>query len=124
MLTPTERAAVVARFREGALVGEVMAEFGLPHTSACHIQDEAALMRRRVLRSPHRLSFEERERIFVGVCRGESDSEIATALEHREDTTAVCVSESQRNAWAPLVRVDAVVRNGVPVERIPWSVRT
>src|SRR2546422_4011789 len=87
LLTPTERAAVVARFREGALVGEVMAEFGLPHTSACHIQDEAALMRRRVLRSPHRLSFEERERIFVGVCRGESDSEIATArapsLEHR-----------------------------------------
>src|SRR5438876_9119196 len=85
LLTPTERAAVVARFREGALVGEVMAEFGLPHTSACHIQDEAALTRRRVLYSPHRLSFEERERIFVGVCRGESDSEIARApsLEHR-----------------------------------------
>jgi hypothetical protein len=57
LLTPTERAAVEARFRGGALVIEVMAEFGLPHTSACHIQDEVALFPRRVVRSPHRLSF-------------------------------------------------------------------
>jgi transposase-like protein len=80
LLTPTERAAIEARFRGGGQVKEVMAEFGLPHTSACHIQDEAALTRRRVVCSPHRLSFEERERIFIGVCRGESDSEIARAL--------------------------------------------
>jgi hypothetical protein len=43
LLTPTERAAIAARFRGGALVKEVIAEFGLPHTSACRIQDEAAL---------------------------------------------------------------------------------
>jgi IS30 family transposase len=80
LLTPPQRAAVEARFRAGAQVMEVMAEFGLPHTSACRIQDEAALMRRRVVCSPHRLSFEERERSCVGVCRGESDSEIARAI--------------------------------------------
>src|SRR6516165_3524995 len=80
LLTPTERAAIEARFRGGARVQEVMAEFGLPHTSACHIQDEAALMRRRVVCSPPRLSSEEREPILVGVCQGESDTEIASAL--------------------------------------------
>src|SRR5215472_12408452 len=80
LLTPTERTAIVARFRGGALVREVMAEFGVPHSSACRIQNEAELMRRRVLCSPHRLSFAERERIFVGIHRGESDSEIARAI--------------------------------------------
>jgi transposase len=103
LLTPTERAAVVARFREGALVGDVMAEFGLPHTSACHIQDEAALMRRRVLCSPHRLSFEERERIFVGVCRGESDSEIARALGRHRSTVGREIRRcGQRRHYRPL----------------------
>ena len=43
-LTPTERAAVVARFGEGARVVEVMGEFGVARTSACRIRDEAALM--------------------------------------------------------------------------------
>jgi IS30 family transposase len=63
-----------------------MVEFGLAHTSACRIRDQAALMRRRVADSPHRLSFEERERILVGVCRGESDSEIARALGRHRST--------------------------------------
>jgi hypothetical protein len=70
LLTLTERAAIEARFRAGVRVRDVMAEFGVPHTSACRIQNEVALMRRRVVCSPYRLSFEERERIFVGVCRG------------------------------------------------------
>lgn len=86
LLTPTERTAIEARFRAGVRVREVMAEFGVPHTSACRIQNEVALMRRRVVCSPHRLSFEERERIFVGVCRGESDSEIARALGRHRST--------------------------------------
>ena len=79
-LTAVERGAVVARFRAGARVVEVMAEFGLARTSAYRIRDEAELVSRRVAHSPHRLSFEERERILVGVCRGESDSEIARGL--------------------------------------------
>ena len=103
LLTPTERAAIEARFRGGALVKEVMAEFGLPHTSACHIQDEAALMRRRVVCSPHRLSFEERERIFVGVCRGESDSEIARALgRHRATVGREIRRCGERRQYRPL----------------------
>jgi transposase, IS30 family len=80
LLTPPERAAVVARFAAGARVREVMAEFGLAKTSAERIRREAWLRGRRVEHSPHRLSFEERERIFVGVCHGERDSEIARAL--------------------------------------------
>jgi IS30 family transposase len=79
-LTAVERGAVVARFRAGARVVEVMAEFGLARRSAYRIRDEAELVSRRVAHSPHRLSFEERERVLVGVCRGESDSEIARGL--------------------------------------------
>jgi IS30 family transposase len=85
-LSLVERRAVVARFRAGARVAEVMAEFGLPRTSAYRIRDEAELVRRRVAYSPHRLSFEERERILVGVCRGESDSEIARGLGRHRST--------------------------------------
>jgi transposase, IS30 family len=85
-LTLVERRAVMARFRAGARVVEVMAEFGLPRTSACRIRDEAQLVRRRVAYSPHRLSFEERERILVGVCQGESDSEIARVLGRHRST--------------------------------------
>ena len=49
-------------------------------TSAARIRDADALARRRVWQSPHRLSFGEREEIFAGVCRDESDSEIARGL--------------------------------------------
>src|ERR1700759_3868748 len=46
-----ERAGVVARFGAGVPVGAVMAEFGVAHTSACWIRDEAAWMGRRVVDS-------------------------------------------------------------------------
>jgi hypothetical protein len=64
-LTPAERDAVVARFRAGASVAQVMAEFGVPGSSARRIRIEGALMRRRVEHSPQRLSFGEREEIFA-----------------------------------------------------------
>ena len=80
LLSPGERAAVVERFRANAAIKEVMAEFGVPHTSACRMRDEAALMGRRVLHSPHRLSFVERERISRGIAAGESGREIARVL--------------------------------------------
>lgn len=35
----------------------------------------------------------------------------------------VGVSASQARAWSSLVRFDRVIRNGVPVDRIPWSDR-
>jgi transposase, IS30 family len=80
LLSPLERAGVIARFRAGASVREVMVEFGIANSSAYWLRDEAFLSRRRVAHSPHRLSFEERERIMVGVARGESNAEIGRAL--------------------------------------------
>ena len=76
-LTPTQRAVIAARFGAGAGVQEVIAQFGVPATTARRIRDEQALARRRRDHSPRRLSFGEREEIFAGICRGESDSQIA-----------------------------------------------
>jgi transposase, IS30 family len=80
LLSPVQRAAVVERFRANAAVKEVMAEFGLSHTSAWRLQSQTALMGRRVLHSTHRLSFVERERISRGIAAGESGREIARVL--------------------------------------------
>jgi IS30 family transposase len=79
-LSPSERAGIMVRFREGAVVEEVMAEFGTSRRRAYSLRDEAVVSRRRVAQSPHRLSFEERERILVGICSGESNAEIARVL--------------------------------------------
>jgi len=79
-VSPGERSAIFVRFRAGALVEEVIAEFGVTKRTAYRMRDEAFLSRRRLVHSPHRLSFAERERILVGVARGESNAEIARAL--------------------------------------------
>ena len=65
---------------------EVAAEFGVAERTAYRLRMEAALVRRRVAHSPRQLSFEERERILVGICRGESDSEIARAVGRHRST--------------------------------------
>ena len=85
-LSPSERAVILERFRAGATVKEVMSEFGLARRSAYALRDEVALVRRRVAHSPHRLSFEDRERIMVGIARGESDGEIASVLGRSRQT--------------------------------------
>jgi transposase, IS30 family len=88
LLSPVERVAVWERFRAKASVKEVMAEFGVPHTSAGRLRDEAALVGRRVLHSPHRLSFVERERISRGIAQGESGREIAGVLGRAPSTVS------------------------------------
>jgi len=85
-VSPSERAAIVARFRAGALVREVVEEFGVTQRTAYRLRDAAALSRRRVAHSPRRLSFEERERILIGISQGESDSEIARVLGRHRST--------------------------------------
>jgi IS30 family transposase len=53
---------------------------GISLRTAERIREHALLVRRRVSHSRHRLSFEERERIMVGIAAGESDRQIARAL--------------------------------------------
>lgn len=79
-VSPSERSVIVRRFREGAAVKDLVAEFDVPSRSMYRLRDEVVVMRRRVEHSPHRLSFEERERIRVGIAMGESNAEIARAL--------------------------------------------
>ena len=85
-ISPGARTAIMVRFREGAAVEAVMAEFGVSRRSAYRLRGEVVMSRRRVAQSPHRLSFEERERILVGIARGESNSEIARALGRHRST--------------------------------------
>ncbi len=79
-------AAIVARFRAGAAAREVMAEFAIAGTSAYRLRDQAFAAHRGSMHSPHRLSFEDRERILVGIAREESDAQIARALGRHRST--------------------------------------
>jgi IS30 family transposase len=85
-VSPGERWLIHRRFVEGAVVEDVVAEFGVSRRSAYRLRDEVVLLRRRVEHSPHRLSFEERERISRGIAAGESDSEIARVLGRHRST--------------------------------------
>jgi IS30 family transposase len=110
-LTPAEREAIGDRFAAGARVVEVMAEFELAETSARRVRAQAALARRRVWQSPHRLSFEEREEIFVGVCAGDSDSVIARRLGRHRSTIGREIGRcGGRQAYRPLRAEDQAQR--------------
>jgi IS30 family transposase len=79
-LTPVDRERVLARVRSGERVVDVIRALGVSSSSVYRIVEEAALTRRRVAHSAHRLSFAERERISRGLAVGESGRAIARAL--------------------------------------------
>ena len=53
------------------------------------------------------------------------EPEVAAALRHAERSahppTVAAVSDSHADGWRALARIDVVLRDGVPVMRIPWS---
>jgi IS30 family transposase len=79
-LAPARRVVVAQRLRDGVPVAVIAEEFEVSQRTVQRIRHEAALARRGRQRSARYLSPAERERIFEGVCRGESDSEIARAI--------------------------------------------
>jgi IS30 family transposase len=71
---------VVARLREGWRIEDVAVSLGSSGRTVYRLWHAAALARRRVSHSPHRVSFLERERISRGIAAGESGRAIARAL--------------------------------------------
>ncbi len=51
----------------------------------------------------------------------EAAAALREAQRGSEPGIVVGVSNAQARAWSSLVRFDRVIRNGVPVDRIPWS---
>jgi IS30 family transposase len=88
VLDPVERGGVVAWLVRGDRPADVAVVFGCSLRTVQRIRDEAVLARRRVAHSPHRLSFEERERISRGLAAGESGRAIARVL--GRDPATVC----------------------------------
>jgi transposase, IS30 family len=85
-LDPVERRVVAARLLAGERTRVVADEVGVSLRTAERIRVQGLLVRRRVSHSPHRLSFEERERIMVGIAAGESDAQIARVLGRARST--------------------------------------
>ena len=79
-LNPSERRVIEQRLREGGSSAVIAVEFGSSKRTVQRIASELRLVRRRVARSPLRLSFEERVEIAVRIGRGERNCEIARGL--------------------------------------------
>ena len=79
-LSPVQQERALALVADGLLLREVGAVFGVSHSTISRLRAERWLARRRVSHSPHRLSWEERERISRGLAVGESARAIARGL--------------------------------------------
>jgi IS30 family transposase len=85
-LGPDERRLIAARLAAGASMSGLAVQFGCHPATIARVRDEALMLRARSGHSRLRLSFEERERILVGVARGESDAVIARAIGRHRST--------------------------------------
>jgi transposase, IS30 family len=94
-----ERGVIAARLGEGVSLRAVAVEFGCSCQTVARIRDEALMLRGRAGHSRLRLSFEERERILVGVARGESDAEIARAIGRHRSTVGREIGRSCAERW-------------------------
>lgn len=95
-LGPVERRVVAARLLAGEPALRVVEEVGVSLRTAQRIREHGLLVRRRVLYSSHRLSFEERERIMVGIAAGESNGQIARVLGRSRSTVGREIARSCR----------------------------
>jgi transposase, IS30 family len=98
-LRPGERVLIAARLAEGASLLGLAARFGCSQTTIARVRDEALMLERRAGHSRLRLSFEERERICVGVVRGESDAQIARAIGRHRSTVGREIRRSCEERW-------------------------
>jgi IS30 family transposase len=99
-LGPDERRVIAARLAQGASLQLLAGRFGCSQATIARVRDQALMLERRAGHSRLRLSFEERERIFEGVVRGESDAQIARAIgRHRSTVGREIKRTCPRERW-------------------------
>lgn len=94
-----ERRLIAARLAAGASVRGLAAEFGCSVRTIARVRDEGLMLRARDGHSRLRLSVEERERIFEGVVRGESDAQIARAIGRHRSTVGREIKRGCDERW-------------------------